>query len=131
MSTPASQARPPGQARPQGQGRTEPLPSDPAELEKVIRGQQNQLASSVDALLDKVAPKNVAQRTTAEVKAKARGAVLTPDGQPRTERLAAAGAGLAGLLALVVLRGVRRRRRRRGRREVEKAAERGQKRGHR
>lgn len=127
MSTPASQVRPQGQARPQGQGRTEPLPSDPAELEKIIRGQQNQLASSVDALLDKVSPKNVAQRTVADVKEKARGAVLTPDGQPRTERLAAAGAGVAGLLALVVLRGVRKRRRR-GRREVEKAAERGQKR---
>jgi len=136
MSFPASPARDqrPGQARDQGprdqgQGRTEPLPSDPAELEKIIRGQQNQLASSVDALVDRVSPKNVAQRTVADLKQRGRGAVFTPDGRPRTERLAAAGAGLAGLLALVVLRGVRKRRRRHARREIEKAVARGQKRG--
>lgn len=128
MSFPASPGRDtrPSQAR--DQGRAEPLPSDPAELEKIIRGQQNQLASSVDALVDKVSPKNVASRTVADLKARGRGAVLTPDGQPRTERLAAAGAGVAGLLALLVLRGVRKRRRRRGRHQIEKAVERGQKR---
>ncbi|MEJ5869291.1 DUF3618 domain-containing protein [Pseudokineococcus sp. 5B2Z-1] len=121
MSTPTGQAQ-----QQQGQ-RTAPLPSDPAELEKIIRGQQNQLASSVAALQDRVAPKNVAQRTVADVKEKARGAVLTPEGQPRTERIAAIGAGVAGLVALLALRGARRRKRR-GRREVEKAAERGRKR---
>jgi len=134
MSFPASPARDarPGQAHDQVErrhARTEPLPSDPAELEKVIRGQQNQLASDVDALVDKVSPKNVVERTKADLTKRARGAVFTPDGQPRTERLAAAGAGVLGLLALVVLRGVRKRRRKHARREIEKAVARGQKRG--
>ena len=131
MSFPASPARDQraSQAPDRRQPRTQPLPSDPAELEKIIRGQQNQLASDVDALVDKVSPKNVLERTKADLTKRGRGAVFTPDGQPRTERFAAAGAGVLGLLALVVLRSVRKRRRKHARREIEKAVTRGQKRG--
>ncbi|MEJ5945242.1 DUF3618 domain-containing protein [Pseudokineococcus basanitobsidens] len=131
MSTAAS---PPARNRGQSAGTQHPggqnpppLPTDPAELERLIRGQQNQLASSVTALVDKVSPKNVAQRTVADLKERGRAAVLTPSGEPRVERLAAVGAGAAGLVALLVLNGARKRRRR-GRREVEKAAKRGRKR---
>ncbi|MEJ5915210.1 DUF3618 domain-containing protein [Pseudokineococcus sp. 1T1Z-3] len=112
---------------PASQDPSAPLPTDPAELEKLIRGQQNQLASSVDALVDKVHPKNVAQRTLADLKARGRGAVLTETGEPRVERIAAVGAGALGVLVLALAR--RSRKRRRGRRQVEKAAERGRRRG--
>ncbi|WP_299035698.1 DUF3618 domain-containing protein [uncultured Pseudokineococcus sp.] len=131
MSFPASPARDQraSQAPARRQPRTQPLPSDPAELEKVIRGQQNQLASDVDALVDLVSPKNVIARLKADLTKRGRDAVLTPDGQPRTERLAAGGAGVLGVLALAVLRAVRKRRRKHARREIEKAVTRGQKRG--
>jgi ribosome-associated translation inhibitor RaiA len=104
-----------------------PLPSDPAALEQLIKGQQAQLAESVDALVDKVSPKNVVARTKADLRQKSHDAVYTSSGELRVERVAAAGAGAVGLAVLALASAVRRHRRR-GRRKVEKAAAKAQKR---
>jgi hypothetical protein len=85
------------------------LPRSAADLERGIAERRERLAATIDELSARARPGEIARRGFAGVAAKARGAVETPDGQMRTERLGAvAGAALVVLVALVWVR-VRRR----------------------
>jgi hypothetical protein len=87
---------------------TKPLRS-PADLEHAIEAKRAQLAATIDELSERTQPRELVRRGLAGVTAKARGAVATPDGQMRTERLGAvAGAAFVVVVALVWVR-VRRR----------------------
>jgi len=83
---------------------TSPLGDDPAAIERDIEAKRARLAETVDQLAVRVHPKTIAQRAADDARARLHDAVYTPDGQPRTERLAAVGAAVAALIALVVWR---------------------------
>lgn len=89
-------------------GQQDPLPSDPAAIERVIEARRRRLADTVDELAVRAHPKEIARRGAEGVKERARSAVETEGGQVRPERLAAIGGALALLIALLVL--IRRRR---------------------
>jgi hypothetical protein len=92
-----------------GAGTAPKLPSSPAALERAIEAKRASLAATIDELSVRAHPREIARRGVAGLGAKARGAVETPDGQMRTERIGAvAGATLVVLVALVWVR-VRRR----------------------
>lgn len=84
------------------------VPSSAAAIEREIEARRDRLAATIDELADRAKPKQIARRSAAGVTARARAATTTPDGSPRTERLAAAGAAVV-LLALALV-WVRRRR---------------------
>jgi len=89
--------------------RTAKPPRSPADLEVAIEARRTQLAATIDELSARARPRELARRGLAGLAAKARGAVSTPDGQMRTERVGAvAGAALVVVVALVWVR-VRRR----------------------
>ena len=88
-------------------------PDTPSGIEREIGQTQAHLASTVDELAARVAPKALAQRGVATAQAKAREAVLDEHGSLRTERVAAAGGSLVALLTTLVALSVRKRRRRR------------------
>jgi len=84
-------------------------PRSPADLELAIEVKRAQLAATIDELSLRARPREIARRGLAGLAAKARGAVATPDGQVRTERVGAvAGAAFVVGVALVWVR-VRRR----------------------
>ncbi len=89
----------------------EPLPEDPAAIERVIDERRRRLAGTVDELVVRAHPKEIARRGAAGATQRARAAVLTPEGQPRPERLAAVVAAFLVVLALFVTSRRRRRRR--------------------
>jgi adenylate kinase len=90
-----------GQARP----KTGELPSDPAEIEQLIAARRSDLASTIDELVVRAHPKEIARRSAADAKGRLRAFATTEGGQLRTERLAAvAGAVLAVVSLLVLLR---------------------------
>ncbi len=78
------------------------IPSDPAQIEARIIERRAHLAATVDELVERTKPKALAMKGKATVQAKATAAVQTPDGQWRTERVAAVGAAFASLVALIV-----------------------------
>ena len=78
--------------------------SDPAAIEAQIEATRARLAGTVDELSGRLRPQEIARRGTIEAKARLRSATTTPDGQPRVERLAAAGAAVVALIVLVVWR---------------------------
>lgn len=79
-------------------------PSDPAAIEAEIEATRARLAGTVDELGVRIHPKQIARHGVADAKAKLRAATMTPDGQPRVERLAAVGAAAVVLLALTIWR---------------------------
>lgn len=79
-------------------------PTDPAAIEAEIEATRARLAGTVDELAVRVHPKEIARRGTAEAKARLRVATMTPDGQPRVERLAAVGAAAVAFLVLTIWR---------------------------
>ena len=83
-------------------------PGSPAALEAQIQARRDHLAATIDELSARAAPKEIARRSLAGVQARLRNATHTPDGQLRTERIAAAGAAVIALGTLIL---VRRRRR--------------------
>jgi hypothetical protein len=85
-----------------------PLSSDPAVLEREIEARRARLAATVDELVFRAQPKEIARRASADAKAKFQAATTTPDGDLRTERIAAVA---AAVLLLVVLAIWNRRRR--------------------
>jgi hypothetical protein len=98
-----------GTGRAAGTSTSTTLPTSPAELERGIAERRVRLAATIDELSARARPGEIARRGLAGAAAKARGAVATPDGQMRTERIGAvAGATLVVVVALVWVR-VRRR----------------------
>ena len=83
---------------------SEPASSDPSQIESDIEATRERLAGTVDELAVRLHPKEIGRRSVADVKARVRHATTTPDGSLRVERLAAAGAALAALVTLVVVR---------------------------
>jgi hypothetical protein len=79
-------------------------------IEKAIAERRAHLAATIDELADRATPKALVAKARADVQARVMAAVYTPDGELRTERLAAVGGAVAVLGSLMVL--VRRRRRR-------------------
>jgi hypothetical protein len=86
---------------------TNPLGDDPDAIERDIEATRARLAETVDQLSVRVHPKTIVRRAGDDAGARLHDAAYTPDGQPRTERLAAVGAALAALIALVVWRKLR------------------------
>ncbi len=78
--------------------------SDPAAIEAQIEATRARLAGTVDELSVRLRPQEIARRGTAQAKARLISASTTPDGQPRVERLAAAGAAVVALLVLAIWR---------------------------
>ena len=70
--------------------------SDPAALEAQIEAARAQLAENIDAIAERVAPKNVA----AKAKSRAKGFVVNDDGSLKTDKVAIVG-GVA--LAFVII----------------------------
>jgi hypothetical protein len=86
------------------------LPSDPAALEAVIAQRRASLASTIDELAVRAHPKAIARRSATDARERVRAFASTPDGQLRTERLAAVAGAVAAVTTLLYL--LRRRRRR-------------------
>jgi uncharacterized protein (TIGR03382 family) len=81
------------------------MPTSPAAIERAIAAKRASLAATIDELSLRAQPKEIARRSVAGVSTKAQGAVRTPDGQLRTERIGAvAGAAVVVLVVLVWLR---------------------------
>ena len=78
--------------------------SDPAAIEAQIEATRARLAGTVDELSGRLRPQEIARRGTAEARTRLRSATTTPDGQPRVERLAAAGAAVVALIVLALWR---------------------------
>lgn len=90
--------------KPMGRTDTKPLPQDPAELERTIEQGRERLAATVDELVRRTRPKALAQQASDDLAGRFRAAIRTEDGQLRVERLAAAGAAVAAIVALLVWR---------------------------
>jgi hypothetical protein len=86
------------------------LPGDPAAIEALIAQRRESLASTIDELAVRARPREIARRSAADIKGRARAFVMTQDGELRTERLAAVTGAVAAVLAVMVA--LRRRRRR-------------------
>ena len=81
----------------------------PAELELELAARRARLAGTIDELIDRTAPKEVARRSLRGFRDKIAGAVRTPDGDVRAERIAAVAAAAAVIVAVMLI--ARRRRR--------------------
>ncbi len=90
--------------------RGEPLPVDPAELEAAVEERRQRLAQTVDELVLRTRPRELARRGLADAKRRVLAATRTEDGALRVERLGAVAAAVAVLTLLLVWR----RRRARG-----------------
>lgn len=84
------------------------MSSDPVVLEREIEARRAHLAATVDELVFRAQPKEIARRASADAKAKFQAATTTPEGDLRTERIAA----VAGAVLLFVVLVVWKRRRR-------------------
>jgi len=80
----------------------------PAELELELAARRARLAGTIDELIDRAAPKEVARRSLRGFKDKLTGTVTTPEGELRFERIAAIAAAAAVVVAVMAL--ARRRR---------------------
>ncbi|MGH8838254.1 MAG: DUF3618 domain-containing protein [Jiangellaceae bacterium] len=89
---PASRRPMPGPPQPE---RIPPRTAD--EIEQELQETTDRLARRVDALVGRMSPKRVANRSRAAV----RGAFITPHGRPRPEVVGAAIGGLIGVAVLV------------------------------
>jgi hypothetical protein len=82
----------------------ESLPEDPAALEKIIDDRRQRLSQTVDELVVRAHPKEIARRSANDARQRALGFVTDEQGQPRYERVAAATAALVLLVVVVVVR---------------------------
>lgn len=80
------------------------LPSDPAALELLISQRRDRLAATVDELVRRAQPREIARRGARGAADRFRSATWTSDGQLRVERVGAAVAAVVTLLALVLWR---------------------------
>jgi len=73
-------------------------PQTPDQIVEQIEQTREQLAVTVDALVDRTSPKNVLRRTAERIKAR----FFAPDGSPRVAELAKVGGAVVGAIAAVV-----------------------------
>ncbi|MBT0769311.1 DUF3618 domain-containing protein [Kineosporia sp. J2-2] len=86
----------------------EAISGSPSELEKEIQARRERLAATIDELSGRAQPKEIARRGAAALSERLQTVTHTPEGELRTERLAAvAGAFvvIAGVLVFVRGRG--------------------------
>jgi hypothetical protein len=80
-------------------GRENGRPRTPEQIEAEIERARAQLAGTLDEIVDRVKPANVARRTGDQVRAQ----FVDPDtGQPRMERILPIAGGALGLVMIVV-----------------------------
>jgi hypothetical protein len=79
------------------------LPSDPVVLERAIEERRAQLAATVDELVVRTSPREVARRTLADLSQRLRQATRTPEGGWRLERIGAVAAAVLAVVGLAVL----------------------------
>ena len=91
-------------------GKAEITTTDPRALEREVELRRAQLAGTIDELHARMQPAVIKQHALAVGKAQVTAFTTAPDGSLRVERLAAVGAALLGLTALLVVRAVRKRR---------------------
>jgi phosphoenolpyruvate carboxylase len=77
------------------------LPDDPEALERIIDARRRHLSDTVDELVVRAHPKEIARRTVADARRRAIAFVRDERGELRYERIAAATA--AGVLVLVLI----------------------------
>ena len=83
----------------------EVMPQSPAALEQAIQDRRDRLAATIDELTNRARPAEIARRSVAQAERKLRTLTHGPDGQLRTERLAAIGAAVAVVgTVMIVLR---------------------------
>jgi hypothetical protein len=80
------------------------LPEDPDALEQIIDARRRHLAETVDELVVRAQPKEIARRTAVDAKQRAVGLVSDDSGNLRYERVAAVAAAAVLLVVLVVVR---------------------------
>ena len=82
----------------------ESLPDDPEALERIIDDRRRRLASTVDELVVRTHPKEIARRSANDARERARRFVTDEQGEPRYDRIAAAAAAFVLLVVVVVVR---------------------------
>jgi len=82
----------------------ERLPDDPEALEKIIDDRRRRLSETVDELVVRAHPKEIARRSADDARERAVGFVTDEQGQPRYERIAAAAVAAVLLVVIVVVR---------------------------
>jgi adenylate kinase len=80
------------------------FPEDPDALERIVDDRRQRLAATVDELVVRAHPKEIARRTTADARQRAVNFVRDESGELRYERVAAAAAALVLLVAVVIVR---------------------------
>jgi hypothetical protein len=80
------------------------LPRDPVALELLISQRRDRLAATVDELVRRAQPREIARRGALGAVSRFRSATCTPDGQLRVERVGAAVAAVVTLVVLVLWR---------------------------
>lgn len=84
--------------------REHPLPGDPAALEQLISVRRERLAATVDELVQRAQPREIARRGAQDAVTRFRSAAYTPDGRLRVERVGAVAAAVVTLLVLIAWR---------------------------
>jgi hypothetical protein len=74
-------------------------PQTPDEIEAEIAATRARLAETVDELVDKAHPRNIAKRQVEQAKSQ----VFDADGNLRTEKIASVAGAIAGVLVLLLL----------------------------
>jgi hypothetical protein len=90
------------------EGKPGGTPESPAALEEAIQVRRDHLAATIDELTARAQPKEIVRRGAAGAQRRFLTLTHTPDGQLRTERLAAVAGAIAVLGGVLVL--LRRRR---------------------
>jgi len=80
-----------------------PLPGDPAAIEALIAQRRSELAATIDELVIRAHPKEIARRSAADARQRVQTFATTDDGRPRTERLAAVAAAVVALLGMLLV----------------------------
>ena len=80
------------------------LPTDPAQLELEVARRRDKVAATVDELVYRAHPREIARRALHDVERRLREATTTPDGQLRTGRVVAVAAAVVAVLALAAYR---------------------------
>jgi hypothetical protein len=73
-------------------------------LEQLIGERRDRLAATVDELVQRAQPKEIARRSAQDLVGRLRSVTYTPEGRLRVERVGAVAAAVAALLALVIWR---------------------------
>ncbi|MGZ4612320.1 MAG: DUF3618 domain-containing protein [Kineosporiaceae bacterium] len=80
------------------------FPQDPDAIEQIVDARRRHLADTVDELVFRVHPKQIARRTAADAKQRAVALVTDEQGELRYERIGAAATAVVLVIVLLVVR---------------------------